>query len=86
MIHTSREVGLALASRLEIQIQFLLKYACWLNLIEPWWKQLNHALYEGVAYWNDRCPPYSWKKRTQEQLPELGGFRVHLRSRSLFII
>ncbi|HJZ04291.1 MAG TPA: transposase [Patescibacteria group bacterium] len=36
IIHSSREVRLALASRPEIQIQFLPKYACWLNLIEPW--------------------------------------------------
>jgi hypothetical protein len=38
VIHTSREARLALASRPEIQIQLLPKYACWLNLIEPWWK------------------------------------------------
>jgi hypothetical protein len=66
MIHTSREVGLALASRLEMQIQFLPKYACC----------LNHALYEGVAYWNDQYHPYRWKKRPQEQLPVPGGFCV----------
>jgi transposase len=101
VIHTSREVRLALASRPEIQIQFLPKYACWLNLIEPWWKQLKslalkgryfedlehltQALYEGLAYWNDHCHPYVWKKRPQEQLPVLGGFGVHLRSYSLVI-
>jgi len=101
VIHTSREVRLALASRPEIQIQFLPKYACWLNLIEPWWKQLKslalkgryfedlehltQALYEGLAYWNDHCHPYVWKKRPQEQLPVLGGFGVQLRSYSLVI-
>lgn len=101
VIHTSREVRLALASRPEIQIQFLPKYACWLNLIEPWWKQLKslalkgrrfenleqltQALEAGLAYWNDHCHPYLWKKRPQEQLPVLGGFGVHLRSHSLVI-
>jgi transposase len=101
VIHTSREVRLALASRPEIQIQFLPKYACWLNLIEPWWKQLkslvlkgrrfddleqlNQALYESLAYCNSHRHPYVWKKRPQEQLPVLGGFGIHLRSDVLAI-
>jgi transposase len=101
VIHTSREVRLALASRPEIQIQFLPKYACWLNLIEPWWKQLKslalkgrrfedlqqltQALNMGLAYWNNHCHPYVWKKRPQEQSPLLGGFGVLLRSNSLTI-
>jgi transposase len=101
VIHTSREVRLALASRHEIQIQFLPKYACWLNLIEPWWKQLkslalkgrrfetleqlNRVLYEALAYWNSHRHPYLWKKRPQEQLPVFGGFGIHLRSDILAI-
>jgi transposase len=101
VIHTSREVRLALASRPEIQIQFLPKYACWLNLIEPWWKQLkslalkgrrfedleqlNRALYEALAYWYSHRHPYFWKKRPQEQLPVLGGFGIHFRSDVLTI-
>ena len=101
VIHTSREVRLALASRPEIQIQFLPKYACWLNLIEPWWKQLKslalkgrrfedldqmtQALFAGLEYWNKHRHPYSWKKRPQEQLPVLGGFGVQLRSNNLVI-
>jgi transposase len=99
VIHTSREVRLALASRPEIQIQFLPKYACWLNLIEPWWKQLKslalkgrrfddleqitQALQNGLEYWNLHRHPYVWKKRPQEQLPVLGGFGVYLQSISL---
>jgi transposase len=100
-IHSSREIKLALASRPEIQIQFLPNYACWLILIEPWWKQLRslalkgrcfedleqltQALYDALAYWNDHSHPYFWKKRPQEQLPLLGGFGIHLRSNSLAI-
>jgi hypothetical protein len=77
VIHIFREARLVLDSRPDIQIQFLPKYACWLNLIEPWWKQfkslalkrrlfedldqLTQAFYEGVAYWNDHCHPYTWK-------------------------
>ena len=91
-IHTSRQVRLALAAWPEIQILFLPKYACWLNLIEPWWKQLRslalkgnrfetldetiQALYAAVDYWNAHRHPYVWKKRPQEQLPLMGGFSV----------
>jgi len=85
-IHTSRQVKLVLA------VLFLPKYACWLNLIEPWWKQLKslalkgnrfesldeiiQALYEAVEYWNAHRHPYVWKKRPQEQLPLMGGFNI----------
>jgi len=91
-IHTSRQVQLALAAWPEIQVLFLPKYACWLNLIEPWWKQLKslalkgnrfesldeiiQALYEAVEYWNAHRRPYIWKKRPQEQLPLMGGFSI----------
>ena len=101
VIHTSREVRLALASRPEIQIQFLPKYACWLNLIEPWWKQLKSlalkgrrfedldqltkALLAGLEFWNQHRHPYVWKKRPQEQFPVLGGFGIQFRSNSLAI-
>jgi transposase len=90
--HTSRQVKLALAAWPEVQIQFIPKYACWLNLIEPWWKQLKalalkgrrfdtladltQALYAGLEYWNAHRHPYRWKKLPQEQVPVLGGFGV----------
>jgi transposase len=89
--HTSRETMLALASRSDIQILFLPKYACWLNLIEPWWKQLRSlalkgrrfetidelrdALHHALAYWNEHCHPYQWKKQPQVQVM-LGGYGV----------
>ena len=82
-IHTSRETKLALSAWPEIRIQFLPKYAPWLNLIEPWWKQLRslalkgrrfenakeleEALFAALVYWNARRHPYRWKKRPQEQ-------------------
>ncbi len=90
IIHASREVKLALTSRPEIQIQFIPKYACWLNLIEPWWKQLKSlalkgrrfetvdeltlALNQALDYWNAHRHPYRWKKIPQEQVTLLGGF------------
>ena len=82
-IHTSRNVKTALLAWPEIQVQFIPKYACWLNLIEPWWKQLRSlalkgrrfetldeltvALNEALAWWNTHCHPYYWKKKPQEQ-------------------
>jgi transposase len=90
-IHTSRETQLALTAWPEIQVQFIPKYACWLNLIEPWWKQLRSLALKGrrfvtldelvetltaaVAYWNAHRHPYHWKKRPQDQVL-LGGFDI----------
>jgi transposase len=82
-IHKSGETQTALLAWPEIQVQFIPKYACWLNLIEPWWKQLKSlalkgrrfetveqlesALREALAYWNAQRRPYRWKKHPQEQ-------------------
>jgi transposase len=90
--HVSRETKLALAAWPEIRIHFIPKYACWLNLIEPWWKQLRslalkgkrfesldeltNALIAALDYWNAHCYPYRWKKVPQEQVTLLGGFHV----------
>jgi hypothetical protein len=78
--HVSRQVKLALAAWPEVQIQFIPKYACWLNLIEPWWKQLrslalkgrrfettaelSQALYGAVEYWNAHRHPYAMSGRS----------------------
>lgn len=91
-IHRSRQVRLALAAWPEVQVLFLPKYACWLNLIEPWWKQLRSlalkgrrfetveeliaALVAALDYWNAHRHPYCWKKQPQEQSPLLGGFGI----------
>ena len=81
--HTSRQVQLALLAWPEIEAQYIPKYACWLNLIEPWWKQLRSlalkgrrfetreelitALETALAYWNDHKHPYHWKRKPQQQ-------------------
>jgi transposase len=91
-IHRSRQVTLALAAWPDIQVQFIPKYACWLNLIEPWWKQLRslalkgrrfesldeltQALNQAVEYWNKHRHPYTWKKRPHEQVTLLGGYSI----------
>jgi transposase len=100
-IHISRQVKLALSAWPEMQLQFIPKYACWLNLIEPWWKQLRslalkghrfenldeltQALNAGLDYWNKHCHPYTWKKQPQEQVKILGGFGVQIRSDNIAI-
>ncbi len=45
--HHSRDVKTALLVWPEIRVQFIPKYACWLNLIEPWWKQLKSLALKG---------------------------------------
>jgi hypothetical protein len=95
-IQVSWATKLALAAWSEMQLQFIPKYACWLNLIEPWRKQLRslalkgrrfetmdeltRALNEAVHYWNKHAHPYIWKKTPSEQANILGGFGAHLRS------
>ena len=81
--HHSRDVQTALLAWPEIGVQFIPKYACWLNLIEPWWKQLKSlalkgrrfetqeeltdALNNAVCWWNAHKHPYHWKKQPQKQ-------------------
>jgi transposase len=76
--HVSRETQTALLAWPELQLMLLPKYACWLNLIEPWWKQLRSLALKGrrfeqvgeiieavgaaTDYWNHHRYPYSWKK------------------------
>jgi hypothetical protein len=76
--HLSRETQTALIAWPEVQLLFIPTSACWLNLIEPWWKQLRslalkgrrlanvdeiiEAVLEATAYWNQHCYPYVWKK------------------------
>jgi transposase len=90
--HSSRETQLALLAHAEIQVLFLPKYACWLNLIEPWWKQirslalkgkrfdaitdLENALWKALDYWNVHRHPYQWKKKPQDQ-PKLSFGGFH---------
>jgi transposase len=87
--HHCRDVKTALLAWPEIQIQFLPKYASWLNLIEPWWKQLrslalkghrfetvdemHQSLYTALDYWNAHKHPYHWKKKPQQQPMTLWG-------------
>lgn len=77
-IHKSRDVRTALMAWPEIRLQFIPTYACWLNLIESWWKQLKALALKGrrfestddlveaftnsLAYWNAHCHPYQWRK------------------------
>ena len=48
--HHSKETQVALLAWPEIQVQFIPKYASWLNLIEPWWKQLKNLALKGRRF------------------------------------
>ena len=78
--HTSKNTQAALlAFDQEVQMLFIPKYCCWLNLIEPWWKQLRSLALKGrrfedidevilsiqkaTEYWNNHCYPYNWGKK-----------------------
>ena len=81
-----------LAAWPEVQVQFIPKYACWLNLIELWWRQLRSLALKGrrfetldkstetlnvaLDYSNTHRPPYHWEKKPQEQVTLIGGFSV----------
>jgi transposase len=81
--HPSRDVKTALLAWSAIQIQFTPQYACWLNLIGPWWRQLKSLSLKGrrfetvdaltatltgaVCWWNEDKPPYQWEKMPQQQ-------------------
>jgi transposase len=76
--HLSCETQAALLAWPEMHLLLLPKYTCWLNLIEPWWKQLRslalkgrhferddeiiEALIQATRYWNAHRYPYVWKK------------------------
>jgi transposase len=76
--HLSRETQTALIAWPEVQWLFVPTYACRLNLIEPWWKQLRslalkgrrfacideviEAIVQATVYWGAHRYPYVWKK------------------------
>jgi hypothetical protein len=91
-IHTSRQVKLALAAWPEVQVLFIPKYACRLNLIEPWCKQLRSLALKGrrfetldeltstlnqaLEYGNAHRHTCVWKKKPQQQATLFGGYSV----------
>lgn len=77
-IHRSLETRLWALAHPRVRFLFQPTYTPWLNLIEPWWKQLRSlALYgrrfenvdevalaiaRATAYWNAQRHPYHWRK------------------------
>jgi transposase len=47
--HLSCETQTALVAWPEMHLLLLPKYACWLNLIEPWWEIAAQPGLEGAA-------------------------------------
>jgi transposase len=76
--HLSCATQAAVLAWPEMHLWLLPKYACWLNLIEPWWQQLRRlalkgrrfehvdeiieALIQATMSWNAHRYPYVWKK------------------------
>jgi hypothetical protein len=50
MTHVSRETDTALLAWPEMHLRLRPKYACWLNLSEPWWKQLRSLALNGRRF------------------------------------
>ena len=89
-IHTGREIWLALTGWPHLPIQLILRYAFWLNLIEPWWQQRRSLTLKGCRFetvdelaktlnaaldcWNAHRHSYRRKKRYHVQVTLLGGF------------
>jgi hypothetical protein len=75
--HLSRETQTALIAWPEVSLRFIPTYTYWLNLIEPWGKQLHslalkgcrfesvdaivEAVVQATAYWNAHRYPYIWE-------------------------
>ncbi len=88
-MHPSRQTQGALAAWLAIQVPFMPKDACWLNLIEPGWQQLRSLALKGKRFatldelsaaleaaldsWNAHR---HWKQRPQVQVVIRGSFSV----------
>jgi len=95
--HSSRDVKTALLSWPEIQIQFLPKYASWMNLIDPWWKQLKslalkgrrfenseelqQALEAALVYWNEHRRPFLLIYVVRPPDPRRSALRPRVRHR-----
>jgi transposase len=78
-IHRSLETRLWALAHPHVRFLFQPTYTPWLNLIEPWWKQLRSlallgrrfecidevavAIAEATAYWNQERHPYHWRKK-----------------------
>jgi hypothetical protein len=78
--HTSRETQTASTAWPEVALLFIPQDAWWLNVREPWWKQLRSLALKGrrcerideaidasvqaTTYWHQHRYPTIWKKGT----------------------
>jgi transposase len=62
--HLSQETQVALLAWPEVTLLFIPKYPCWLNLIEPRWKQWRRLALKGRRFERiDEVTRRSWKLR-----------------------
>jgi hypothetical protein len=88
-IHSAPDVLLFALLHPRWEFVFQPKYAAYLNLIEPWWKvlrslalkgrrfeawaEIERAVEQATAYWNDHKHPFVWgRRRRHRQARRLG--------------
>jgi transposase len=71
-IHTRKQTRLALTAWPGIQVQLLPKYAPWLNLIEPWLKQLRNRALKGRRFASTEEREQALRSRRSAELLPIG--------------
>jgi transposase len=82
-VHRATDVLLFALAHPRWEFVFQPKYAAYLNLIEPWWKilrslalkgrrfetwqQIEQAIADATAYWNEHRHPFIWGRRRRHQ-------------------
>jgi hypothetical protein len=98
-MHRATDVLLFSLGHPRWEFVFQPKYAAYLNLIEPWWKQLRslalkgrrfetweevcQAIQEATVYWNAHRHPYVWGRRRRHQPRRRPGIALLPRIRGL---
>lgn len=91
-VHRSPDVLLFCLTHPRWEFVFQPKYAAYLNLIEPWWKnlrslalkgrrfdswqQMSQAIQEATAYWNAHRHPFVWGRRRRHRPRRSPGIAV----------
>ena len=91
-VHSATDVLLFALAHPRWEFVFQLKYAAYLNLIEPWWKvlrslalkgrrfeawpEIEEAVQRATAYWNEHKHPFVWGRRRRHRTAHRSGVAV----------
>jgi hypothetical protein len=91
-VHSAPDVLLFALLHPRWEFVFQPKYAAYLNLIEPWWKvlrslalkgrrfeawaEIERAVEQATAYWNDHKHPFVWGRRRRHRQSRRLGIAV----------